>query len=80
MTKLTDLCVHELECELLKAHHEARIATNNARAFHLRTNIATTQDAKLDAEGCARYWERMAANAGCYVRDIERAISINSAC
>jgi hypothetical protein len=79
MAALSDMTRHELECELLRAEHDARRAHNNSHAFSLRSELARTQDAKADAEGCLRYWKQQAEFADLRVTDIEREISTRQA-
>lgn len=46
--------------QLLRAEHDLRLFRNNAGAFALRAELATTDDARADARGSHTYWKNRA--------------------
>lgn len=72
----SELTTVELECELLRASNSLRVLVNNLSAFHLRANIATTADAKADAQGSILYYERLISQESSYIQDLKSTILI----
>jgi trehalose-6-phosphatase len=58
----------ELECKLLMAEHAYRHADNNESAFQLRAQLASTTEARKEAEGAQYYYanEKIVVRARLY--------------